>query len=260
MVAGFLLAVTLAKAQAKRFGCEPEFVFNFTFIVFIFGIIGARIFFIVDHLGYYAQNPIEIIMLQHGGLAWFGGMFGGCVSAVVYVRRARQTSLYSMLDLLSPFVALAQAVGRIGCYLNGCCYGQPTTRPWGVHFPPDSYVSRMFGDQALHPAQLYSSATGLAIMAILLLADRKRRPEGRLFGIYLLLDSAGRFILDFYRSYEANAYIVRGLTVNQIICIGLAILGVAALLHAAKQPRTAPARDMLIGRDEATAAAPVEPQ
>ena len=254
----FFLGILLASRRAPMRGISPDVVFDTSLVIVFASILGARALYVVFHLEE-MSSPLDMIALWSGGLTMYGGVLAAMAAAFYYLRR-RGVRFLAMADVMAPSLALGLGLTRIGCFLNGCCYGQPTTSPWGVHFPPDSYVSRMFGDQALHPAQLYSSATGLAIMAILLLADRKRGPEGRLFGIYLLLDSAGRFILDFYRSYEANAYIVRGLTVNQIICIGLAILGVAALLHAAKQPRTAPARDMLIGRDEATAAAPVEPQ
>jgi phosphatidylglycerol:prolipoprotein diacylglycerol transferase len=141
-----------------------------------------------------------------------------------------------MADVVAPSLGLGLGLTRIGCFLNGCCYGRPTEGPFGVHFPADSYVTRVFGDAALHPTQLYSALTGLAICAILLAYDRAARPEGRVFGLFLVLDAVGRFALDFFRSYEANVYVLRGLTVNQLISVGLFLIGVLVIV------RRAPAR------------------
>jgi prolipoprotein diacylglyceryltransferase len=117
-----------------------------------------------------------------------------------------------------------------------------------VHFPPDSFVTRLFGAAAVHPTQLYSSFTGLAVFAILMLYDRRRvLPVGRLFALYLMLDAVGRFGLDFSRYYEANVYIL-GLTVNQVICIGLFLLGLAVWFRRAA-PVT-PAAEVLLPAEE----------
>ena len=116
---GFMLAVAfvvssgLARMQAKRQQINPDTIFNFLFLAFISGVIGARIFYIIENLGYYIKNPLEIIMLQQGGLSWFGGLIAGVFLGVTYLRN-KKLSVYRVLDLVSPYLALGQAIGRVG--------------------------------------------------------------------------------------------------------------------------------------------------
>lgn len=231
----FFLGILLASRRAPARGISADVVFDTSLVIVFASILGARALYVVFHLEE-MSSPLDMIALWSGGLTMYGGVLAAMAAAFYYLRR-RRVRFLAMADVMAPSLGLGLALTRIGCFLNGCCYGRPTTGPLGVHFPPDSYVSRMFGEAALHPAQLYSSITGLLIVGILLLADRKRGPEGRVFGLYLILDGAGRFILDFFRSYEANAYILKGLTVNQVIAVGLVALGVMTLVHAARQPR-----------------------
>jgi phosphatidylglycerol:prolipoprotein diacylglycerol transferase len=134
-----------------------------------------------------------------------------------------------MADIMAPSLALGLFLTRIGCFLNGCCYGKPTDLPWGVTFPPEAFGGRLFGETPLHPAQLYSSLAGLLILLLLLLYDRRPRAEGQVFSLYLILAGLARFLLDFVRSYEANVYILGPFTVNQMISIGSCLLGLLLL-------------------------------
>jgi len=253
----FFLGILLASRRAPARGISPDVVFDTALVIVFASILGARALYVVFHLEE-MSSPLDMIALWSGGLTMYGGVLAAMAAAFYYLRR-RRVRFLAMADVMAPSLGLGLGLTRIGCFLNGCCYGRPTTGPLGVHFPPDSYVTRMFGDAALHPAQLYSSVTGLLILGILLLADRKRGPEGRIFGLYLMLDGVGRFILDFFRSYEANAYIVGGLTVNQIIAVGLVALGVITLVMGAKQPRRGTASAALDDPAQSLAA-PAEPR
>jgi prolipoprotein diacylglyceryltransferase len=106
-------------------------------------------------------------------------------------------------------------------------------------FPPESFVGRFFENTPLHPTQLYSAFTGLAILGLLLLFDRRPRRTGQVFGLWLMLDAAGRFVLDFFRYYESNVYVLGGLTLNQLVGIGLFGLGILVLARGARQPLAA---------------------
>ncbi len=123
LVIAFFVAVTLASQEAKREGINPDLIFNLLFISFTFGIIGARIFYVVENLGFYLKTPLEIVMLSHGGMSWFGGLILGVVSGIIYLKR-KNMSIYKITDLIIPFLALGQSIGRLGCFLNGCCFGQ----------------------------------------------------------------------------------------------------------------------------------------
>jgi len=115
LVVAFFIAVTLSSEEAKKQGINPDFIFNLFFIAFISGIIGARIFYVIENLSYYLKSPLEIVMLSHGGMSWFGGLILGLASGVIYLRFKKE-GIYKIFDLVVPFLALAQSLGRVGCF------------------------------------------------------------------------------------------------------------------------------------------------
>jgi len=168
-------ALQLAVRRADRAGVPPERIVDLGLVVLVGGIVGARAVYVAQHWPTYAEAPWEILRLDHGGLVYYGGLFGGVAAALVAIWRLRYP-VWATLDLLVPSVALAQGIGRLGCFFNGCCYGVPTTRPWGVRFPGE-VVAR-------HPTQLYESAALLLLTGALLW--RARRPAGQRAVVYRL--------------------------------------------------------------------------
>jgi phosphatidylglycerol:prolipoprotein diacylglycerol transferase len=154
------------------------------------------------------------------------------------VVRRRGVAFLNLADIMAPSLALGLMVTRVGCFLNGCCYGKPTDSFLGVTFPFQNVVGSSF-DSPLHPTQLYSSLTGLVILLLLLWIDRRPRPQGQLFGLYLIFAGAGRFLVDMFRFYEANAYVLGSLTLSQVISLGLLVVGVLLLV---RTRRAAPVR------------------
>ncbi|RJP29820.1 MAG: prolipoprotein diacylglyceryl transferase [Candidatus Omnitrophota bacterium] len=219
LVLGFLVASLLARRQAKNAGIDPDLISNLIFYIFISGILGARIFYVVENADFYFKNPAEIIMLQHGGLSWFGGLILGSACGIFYLKRRRQ-SVLKILDLLSPFVALAQSIGRIGCLLNGCCFGKPSV--YGFYFPAH--------EDYLIPTQLYSSVVLLFIYFLLRAVQIKKRDySGEVFFLYLFLYSISRFIIEFFRA--DNPVIVFGLTLFQLISLLLFVISSLFLIR-----------------------------
>jgi len=224
LAAAFIVSSALAGYQAKKEGVDADAVFNFLFIVFVSGVIGARIFYIVENISYYFKNPLEIIMVHHGGLSWFGGLILGSICGVVYLKR-KNLAVYKILDLIIPFVALGQAVGRIGCLLNGCCFGKESLH-CGIYFP----VYKTF----LIPVQVYSSLLLLLIFIVLrFLQDRPHR-IGEVFFAYLFLYSVKRFFIEFLRA--DNAAVLYGLTLFQLLSIGIFALSVIKIVLIKKKP------------------------
>lgn len=217
MLAGaFLIGLTLASVQARKHNIHPEIIHNLSLIVFSSGVAGARILYIVQNLRYYARNPGEIIMLQYGGLSWFGGLACGIVSGAIYIKR-RRLGLYKTMDLIMPFVALAQAIGRIGCFLNGCCFGKVSR--FGVYFEAHK--------ASLAPTQAYSSLLLIAIFIILRFIQEKPHREGTIFFLYLLLYSLKRFVIEFWRADHET--ILLGLSLFQIISVVIFCLSLLKL-------------------------------
>jgi len=206
LAVAFLSSSMLAVFQAKRQNVHPDIILNLSFIVFISGIIGARILYIIENMGYYVKNPIEIIMLQHGGLSWFGGLILAVICGIVYLKK-KNLSVYKIFDLIVPFVALGQAIGRIGCLLNGCCFGKISQ--FGIYFTAHKLV--------LIPTQAYSSLILILIFIILRILQDRPHKEGGIFFLYLLLYSAKRFFIEFWRA--DNDIIFLGLTLFQVISI-----------------------------------------
>lgn len=212
----FIVCSTLITAQAKKQDIPAEIAFNLAFLIFISGIIGARIFYIAMNMGYYIKNPLEIIMLQQGGLAWFGGLIFGVFSGLYYLK-AKKLPVYKILDLFAPFVALGQAIGRIGCLLNGCCFGKASQ--FGLYF--------QVYDAQLIPTQLYSSLALLLIFFILRYLQNRPHREGQIFFTYLLLYSTKRFFIEFWRA--DNPTIISGLTLFQILSIAVFCVAITKL-------------------------------
>ncbi|MCM8797142.1 MAG: prolipoprotein diacylglyceryl transferase [Candidatus Omnitrophica bacterium] len=217
LVAAFLVSVSLACRKATALNLNPDKVFNLAFLSFVAGIIGARLFYVIENFGYYVRNLLEIVKLQHGGLSWFGGLGLGLLVAFRYVSRSK-LEIYSVLDLFAPFVALAQSIGRIGCLLNGCCYGKESI--FGIYFPVHGKI--------LIPTQIYSSLFLLALFIILRFLQEKNYRKGEIIFTYLLLYSAGRFLVEFWRA--DNPVLLWGLTLFQLISLALFSISLIKLI------------------------------
>ncbi len=198
--------------DAKAFGISQEIIFDLVFWVILGGIIGARIFFILLNFSDFAANPKEIFMIANGGLAWQGGLVLGALSGLFFVR-VKKLPLGLLIDLSAPYLALGQAIGRIGCFLNGCCYGKHAS--WGVYFPV--HQSR------LHPTQLYDTVMLTAIFFILKALQKKSLVRGEIFAAYLMLASIERFINEFFRADHVNTAV--GLSIFQLVSLGVFIFG-----------------------------------
>ena len=207
---GFLISMYLTSREAGRAGIAPENIFDIWLYAILFGIVGARVLHVLLDLSYYTARPLDIIMINRGGLAFHGGLIAGIIAVWFFIRRNRMP-LWKTADVIMPYIALGQAIGRIGCLLNGCCYGTPTYLPIGI---------RLAGHlQRLHPTQLYSSIFLFLTFFALKRIYRKKRFDGVVFFSYLLIFSAGRFFIDFFRGDLSPVFL--GLKTSQLISIGI---------------------------------------
>jgi phosphatidylglycerol:prolipoprotein diacylglycerol transferase len=204
LASAFFVGSYLAVQEAKRRNFAPDTIFNLAFIALVAGIIGARLFYVAENLSYYVKKPWEILMLERGGLSWFGGLFLASVVALVYLRK-KKLPAYKTFDLIVPYLALAQAIGRIGCLLNGCCFGRTI----------------------FIPIQIYSSAILILIFMVLRFMQNRPHREGQIFFAYLLLYSLKRFFIEFWR--VDNPAVFFGLTLFQLISIMVFLAAVIKL-------------------------------
>ncbi len=211
MAVAVVVCAFLMSRDARREGLPAEMVYDLVFFTVAGGILGARLFYVILNLSYFLKHPLEIVMLQHGGLAFQGGLVAGVASALIFIRR-RNLPLLKTLDLLAPYLALGHAIGRIGCFLNGCCYGRPVS--WGIYFPV--HMDR------LHPTQLYSSAGLFLIFFVVRALPRKKLPDGGRLIAALLLTSALRFFVEFYRADHVP--LAGRLSIFQFVSLGVIVL------------------------------------
>jgi len=186
----FLLTVPLWVREAGRRGMDPERIYTLGLLLLAFGIVGARALYVLLNLRFFLENPLEIIKVHHGGLAWYGGFAGALATLILYSRR-QGWSPSAVLDSVAPFAAISQAVGRIGCFFNGCCYGFPVE--WGIYFKTHG--------RHLFPTQLVDSATILFVAVFLLrLQSRDKTGTGRIAAWYLVASGLQRFLIEFLRA------------------------------------------------------------
>ncbi|MBI3615515.1 MAG: prolipoprotein diacylglyceryl transferase [Candidatus Omnitrophica bacterium] len=209
---GFLGAIRLAARRALRLGLNPTQIQTLGVVVLLGGIAGARAAYVALNWAAFRSNLLEIIRLDHGGLVFYGGLAGGILTGIWTVRKA-QLPLWITVDLMVPPLVLAHAIGRIGCFLNGCCYGKPSSVPWAVVFPPET-VPR-------HPTQLYESGALILLFFLLKAVERRRPRPGTVFLIYGFSYGIWRFFIEFLRGDNPAA--ACGLTAFQWASIPLAL-------------------------------------
>lgn len=233
----FFFGILLAARRAPARGVTSDQVFDTSLVIVFASVIGARLMYVLFHRAE-VHSFIDVIAVWRGGLTMYGGVLAAMAAAWFYLRR-RDIPFLRMADIVAPSLGLGLMLTRVGCFLNGCCYGKPTESALGVRFPESTFGGQLFAGEALHPTQLYSSAVGLVVVLTLLAIDRRRMAEGRLFAFYLILAGLGRFALDFFRFYEANVYVLVSLTVNQMISLGGVLVGVLLFVsrrHASPAP------------------------
>lgn len=192
------IGFSLLYTEAKKRKFYPEKILDMELYILVFGIIGARALHVAANIEYYRANLLEIPMLWRGGLAIYGGLFFGIIAGWIYVVKNRMP-IWKTGDLIFPYLALGQAIGRIGCFFNGCCFG------------------KIYDGVNGHPTQLYASLALVSIFVVLKLIERKPRRDGLIFALYPLFYSTQRFFIDFFRA-DTPRYIF-GLTVSQLISV-----------------------------------------
>jgi len=249
ILVAFVAGIWLSMRRARAVGLKSNDFFDLGFWVLISSIVGARLFYILFHLHEYLAEPKAIYQFWHGGLIFYGGLAGGVAATVIFFK-AKRIPLWLGTDVVAPQVALGYAITRLGCFLNGCCFGSPTRLPWGVTFPDNcgaghyafglSFTGLYELPIRLHPTQLYATAASLAIFVVLLLVWRRRRFDGQVFWTYLLLYPLYRFAVEFIRA--DNKPLLWGLTTPQLMSVALFVCALAAYFNLRARGGLTPAR------------------
>ncbi len=236
LVVAFTTAYIMINRDGKRLGWPPELAQDIVFWAAIGGILGSKIYYLVENIGRGAgenlaglwdmiagiftlspQRISEGIQNFGAGLVFFGGLMGGILAITLLLQR-KKIGWLSTADTLVPYLILGYAIGRMGCFLTGCCHGVPSQLPWAIAFPNGAEPTTI----PVHPTQLYEIIMGLAIFGFLYWLRPRAGFTGQVFSLYLILAGTARFFIEFIRTNEHYAL---GLTGSQIIGIIIVVIG-----------------------------------
>ena len=233
----FILGIYLAVRQGEKKGLKGDEIVNLGFIIILSSIIGARLFYVLFHLNefqnrwIYAFWPVqEDGTVGLGGLILLGGFLLAFASSAVYMY-LKKLNFWQFADSVAPSIALGVFFTRIGCYLNGCCFGRECDLAWGVVFPTYSPAGAIMGDVHIHPTQLYSSFYGLLILGILLWLDARYYFQGMTVSLFLILYGISRFSVDFFRYYESQMFVIGNLQFNHVVSLLMFISGIILFVY-----------------------------
>jgi phosphatidylglycerol---prolipoprotein diacylglyceryl transferase len=236
---GVVVAALLSYQRAKKYGQDPEKVWDLLTWVLVFGIIGARLWHILTPppslvasgitAYYYLTHPLDAIAIWRGGLGILGAVIGGAVGLFIFTRR-NKLNFGTWVDIIAPGLALAQAIGRWGNFVNQELYGAPTNLPWKIFIDPQHRVPGFENVAYYHPLFLYESLWNLMNAGVLLWIARRfsdRLKAGDVFLVYMITYPVGRFLLEFLR---LDASTVGGININQWIMAAIAVFAAIALV------------------------------
>jgi len=243
LAVAFLVGTWIALADARARRLDEDKLIGVILAALIAGVIGARMLYVMEHLDEFRHAWGSLLALWQGGLTLYGGVIAGTAAALIVARRAG-LPVWIVADTLTPSVALGTAFGRVGCFLNGCCYGRPTHLPWGVVYPPDTYPGLEFGATPIHPSQLYFSLDGLLLFALLWLVRKRFTVPGQLFWLFVALYALTRIPLDFTRAYEPTSVVTHlgnlDITESQVMSFVLALFAVLMMLRLKRRGSATP--------------------
>ncbi len=243
----FAVGIYIAYRRGRRAGLAEGLVLDISTAVIISGLIGARALYVLTHLNEFRGRWIDIISpIQSDGSIGYAGLvlLGGVLFALatsLFIAWLRDAPLLKLLDVFAPSIALGVGIGRIGCFLNGCCFGLPTKLPWGMVFPAGTPAGSVFPHQHIHPTQLYASIYGFALFAVLLLLERRyKKFEGYTFSLLLIGYGLLRFLNEMIRWYEPGFRVLeyhgRVFTLSQAISLALVLSGIVLYRYAGRLP------------------------
>lgn len=235
VVTAIAVGILLAAREAERKGFKKEEIYDAAIWVIFPGILGARLFHVMDHWSHeYAANPIRALYIWEGGLAIWGAVVVG-VLAVAIIAWRRGWRLPRLLDAAVPGLVLAQAIGRVACIITGDAMGKPTNGPFGFAYTsPEAMVPQL--GVYYTPMPVYEIIANLGIFALLWQLRKRNWPDGLLFLVYLTLYSLERFLLGFTSSYQILAL---GLTQSQIVALAGLLIALPVIVRILARSRMA---------------------
>ena len=240
----FIGSMNLAARLSRREKINPEIIYDLALVVFVGGLIGARMFYVLQYWNVRVHSLAEIFQIWKGGIVLYGSIIGGTIAFFGY-RMLRPFPLLPVLDTIAPALALGIAIGRLGCFMNGCCFGDVCTLPWAISFPEPSPPWVAHASEGLlgpnqhwslpvHPTQLYSAIDGFILCVLLLAYFPIRRRDGDVMILLMMTYPLSRILIEFLRSDER--VFLAGMTISQNISVVLFLAGCGFWFSQSRRP------------------------
>jgi phosphatidylglycerol---prolipoprotein diacylglyceryl transferase len=241
---GFMAGLWTASRRGPLYGIPGEKILDIGPWIIVGSILGARALYVFTFWReeFAGQPFVNVLMVWRGGLVFYGGLIGACVATILFTW-LKKIPLWRLADALAPSIPLGYVFGRIGCLMNGCCYGRPCSLPWAIRFPP-GHETHPVGSPAVpvHPTQIYDSLLSLGLYLGLAWLYRRKRFDGQVFSTYLVAYACLRSFVEVFRGdYPENQRVLSGaLTPAHLVSILILAAG-ATLFLILKKRQSAPA-------------------
>jgi phosphatidylglycerol:prolipoprotein diacylglycerol transferase len=243
MALAFFAGLWTATRRARLANVSADTIADVTLWLMAGSIVGARFVYVTTYWEEFADQPFsEVFMIQHGGLVFYGGLIGACISSLIYLYW-KKLPVWKIADIMAPSIALGSVFGRIGCLLNGCCYGRACSLPWAITFPPghETHPVGMPGIP-VHPTEIYDGLLNLILYAGLAWMFRHKKFDGQIFALYLIGYAVCRFIVEFFRGDYPPDHIHDGIfTSAQLLSPLILLAGIVLAVILSRRARAAAA-------------------
>ncbi len=232
MALAFLAGLWTATRRARRVNVHGDIIADVTLWLMAGSIIGARFVYVTTYWKQeFADQPFsEVFMIQHGGLVYYGGLIGATISGLGYLAW-KKLPVWKIADILAPSIALGSVFGRIGCLLNGCCYGRACDLPWAIHFPLDHETHGV----GVHPTEIYDALLNLILYVFLAWLFRRKKFDGQIFSTYLIVYAVFRSIAEYFRGDYPADHVHAGLTSAQLVSVPIFVAGIILALFLSRR-------------------------
>jgi phosphatidylglycerol:prolipoprotein diacylglycerol transferase len=224
MALAFIAGLWTATRRARLVNVSGDIIADVTLWLMLGSIAGARFVYVTTYWKQeFAGGPFsEVFMIQHGGLVYYGGLIGAAISGIGYLAW-KKLPVWKITDILAPSIALGSVFGRIGCLLNGCCYGRACDLPWAIHFPADHETH----GAAVHPTEIYDALLNLILYIFLAWLFRRKKFDGQIFATYLIIYAIFRSIAEYFRGDYPPDHVHAGIfTSAQLLSLPMLAVGI----------------------------------
>ncbi len=223
---GFIAAVWFSKRNAKFYNIQDQVISDVFFVILLSSIAGARILYVLINFDDFQNNLLEIFKIWNGGLVFFGGFIAAIGTSIVFLKY-KKIPILKTADIIAPGIALGHAIGRLGCFSAGCCYGKQCDLPFAIKFTnPDSLAPLNI---YLHPTQIYMVFSNFILFLILVWLQKRKKFNGMIFLYYVMLYSIFRSVIEFFRGDFRGDFFFEFLSMSQgigliVFCLALALV------------------------------------